>query len=244
MKRFFSFFSVFLPLFAVVPSYTANATELTIAEKLQDLLKTKEDIRQAIIAKGAEVPDNTPFSQYVAKICGGNEPLPAPDPGRSAANLTLEEKLQDLLDTKEAIRQAMIANGAEIPDNTPFSQYPNKIAGIICLFNGTNCSFTNYSYTTGASGTWTMVSADTTCNQVRGEGLCANGGTTTTTGERGTPGGSGGRHCWCRMTAPRVGAWVFRISDGSASNCSANCAYNCAGNLRSNGNFRAAVLGP
>jgi hypothetical protein len=46
--------------------------------------------------------------------------------------LTLEDKLDDLLDTKEAIRQAMIKNGANVPESTPFSQYAGKIASLIC----------------------------------------------------------------------------------------------------------------
>jgi hypothetical protein len=228
-------------LLAFASSYSANAANITIAEKLRDLLNTKEAIRQAIVAKGADLPKTAPFSQYAAKICGGKEPLPAPDPSRSAANLTLEEKLQDLLDTKEAIRQAMIANGADVPENTPFSQYPNKIAGIMCLFDGTNCSFSDFSYGSGASAAWGMVSGDSTCNQVKGGSICAaNKGTYAT---RGTPTGSG-KNCWCRMTEPREGAWVFKFGYDTASYCSTYCAYACADDIKNKAGFRAAVLGP
>jgi hypothetical protein len=108
-------------------------------------------------------------------------------------------------------------------------------------WDGSNCSFTNYSYGEGLSATWSMASADTKCNQVMGVSLCSlNSGTFA---QRGTPTESG-QYCWCRMTAPRVGAWVFGDDIGSASNCSANCAAHCAFYVRNNAAFRAAVLGP
>jgi hypothetical protein len=108
-------------------------------------------------------------------------------------------------------------------------------------WDGSNCSFTNYSYVNGTSGTWTMGSADTACNQVRGESQCAtNEGVYAV---RGTPAGTSGQYCWCRMTEPRVGAWVFRNDYDSASYCSTDCAGNCADYVRSNADLRAAVLG-
>jgi hypothetical protein len=89
-----------------------------------------------------------------------------------------------------------------------------------------------------------MASDISICNQVRGASLCAS--TNGTLARRGNPSGSG-QYCWCRMTAPRVGAWVFayNYSLTSYSNCSESCASGgCAGNLRADADFRAAVLGP
>lgn len=40
----------------------------TIAEQLAALAQIKEDIRQAIIDKGVDVPENTPFADYASLI--------------------------------------------------------------------------------------------------------------------------------------------------------------------------------
>ena len=42
----------------------------TSSDKLAYLQQTKESIRQAIIAKGVDVPDTTPFRQYAGKVDG------------------------------------------------------------------------------------------------------------------------------------------------------------------------------
>lgn len=49
----------------------------TIADKLNLLLKTKNEIRSALIAQGQDMPDNLPFSEYSEKVraipVGGND---------------------------------------------------------------------------------------------------------------------------------------------------------------------------
>lgn len=40
----------------------------TLAEKLTYLAQTKAQIRQAIIDKGVEIPENTPFRDYARQI--------------------------------------------------------------------------------------------------------------------------------------------------------------------------------
>jgi hypothetical protein len=194
MRRIFSCFSAFLLLFSLMPSY---APAFTIAEKLQDLLETKKAIRQAIIDKGINVPSDTPFSQYSAKIAAVGSNWTCPDGGA--------------------------------PQPPPF--------------DGTSCVFTDYSYTYGYSVTWSMKSDDAICNQVSGEGVCAtNNGVSGKKG--GAPTGDDGRYCYCRMTAPREGTWVFLSAFGSATNCSSYCANDCANDVQGDANFRAAVLGP
>lgn len=42
--------------------------EVTIADRLNYLIETKRLIREAIIARGVEVPENTPFREYANKI--------------------------------------------------------------------------------------------------------------------------------------------------------------------------------
>jgi len=64
--------------------------------------------------------------------------------GAGAAQLTIAEKLEDIMNSKEAIRQAIEAQGVEVPSNTPLSQYSNKIGQITCdadgFFIGVACS--------------------------------------------------------------------------------------------------------
>jgi hypothetical protein len=117
----------------------------------------------------------------------------------------------------------------------------------ISAWDGSNCSFSSYTYSRGTkSGTWGETSSDSTCNQVRGESLCTT--TNGTVAQRGTPSMSDNSdsdvYCWCRMTAPRVGAWVFGNVYDSASPCSSGCAIRCADFVRLGTVFRAAVLGP
>jgi hypothetical protein len=45
------------------------------------------------------------------------------------------------------------------------------------------------------------------------------------------------------MTAPRVGAWVFMYDVETASKCSTYCASACAALVRTDADFRTAVLG-
>ena len=49
-------------------AFGAGAAELTVAEKLEDIMNSKEQIRRSIEARGISIPSNTPLSQYSAKI--------------------------------------------------------------------------------------------------------------------------------------------------------------------------------
>ena len=40
----------------------------TVADKLAYLADTKDDIRAALVEKGLDVPESTPFRQYAEKI--------------------------------------------------------------------------------------------------------------------------------------------------------------------------------
>lgn len=53
---------------------------------------------------------------------------------------TLEEKLNYLNETKNLIRQALIAKGVEVPENTPFREYAEKINTIVVSTDQTNPS--------------------------------------------------------------------------------------------------------
>jgi len=55
-----------------------------------------------------------------------------------------------------------------------------------------------------------------------------------------------GTNCWCRMTGPRAGSWVFDWTSFTASNCANNCANACSScvlNGSNNSCSRGAVLG-
>jgi len=60
-----------------------------------------------------------------------------------AAQLTITEKLADIVNSKETIRQAIESQGVEVGSGVPLSQYSNKISQITCDiggFVGTMCS--------------------------------------------------------------------------------------------------------
>ena len=65
-------------------------------------------------------------------------------------------------------------------------------------------------------------------------------------GTTGTGTGSGpgmARFCFCRMSWPKQGAWVFLFDSASASGCASDCAYGCAANAVNSAAFRSVVLG-
>ena len=37
-----------------------------------------------------------------------------------------------------------------------------------------------------------------------------------------------GANCWCKMTGPRVGLWVFAFTYSTTANCANGCARHCA----------------
>jgi hypothetical protein len=54
-----------------------------------------------------------------------------------------------------------------------------------------------------------------------------------------------GLNCWCRMTEPVVGSWVFRNSFPNQLECQINCALGCATCVRDGTNIsctRTALL--
>jgi hypothetical protein len=50
----------------------------------------------------------------------------------------------------------------------------------------------------------------------------------TTNSNGSTPSTSQGLNCWCRMQAPVLGRWVWRINHGTVSDCFWSCAWDCA----------------
>jgi len=90
---------------------------------------------------------------------------------------------------------------------------------------------------------WSVTAnvSNTGVQTVSGTSVCAtNSGTYAQTG---TPGGSGGTNCWCRMTSPRAGSWVFRGDYDDASFCADACTEDCLGAIAYGvDDFRTAIL--
>ncbi|MDR1071409.1 MAG: hypothetical protein LBL21_02080 [Rickettsiales bacterium] len=76
---------------------------------------------------------------------------------------------------------------------------------------------------------------------ISGLGVCSTSAGTPAV--KGNPSMEGGIYCWCKMTSPRVGAWVFRVSLGSNAECNSQCAMYCD-HLYFNAAFREAILAP
>jgi len=113
----------------------------------------------------------------------------------------------------------------------------------------------------GSIGTWTGTSGNGCCTWGTGQtstwsvtATVGNHGSQTVTGEsrcsstsgawanNGNPSTNSGTNCWCKMTSPRAGSWVFDYGGGSTSYCQFNCALNCASNVRYDSGFRGAAL--
>jgi hypothetical protein len=86
------------------------------------------------------------------------------------------------------------------------------------------------SWTDGAPGTWSVTSDQGSSgvkHTVSGTATCSNSGTSVTSLDTLTA--SNNRYCWCRMTAPNLGAsWVYSHADSSAASCAYYCAVDCA----------------
>lgn len=102
-----------------------------LGNKLSYVYDTKIAIRDAIVSKGVDIPDQTHFRDYANAIgyIGSAEPFqPAV---LDISNLkTLGQKLSYTLDTKELIRNAIIAKGVEVPEATTFREYASMISNI------------------------------------------------------------------------------------------------------------------
>ncbi|MDR1071239.1 MAG: hypothetical protein LBL21_01190 [Rickettsiales bacterium] len=109
----------------------------------------------------------------------------------------------------------------------------------------------SYEYTRAsgsANGTWRL---GTGC--ANGEGsacssIAASGSATCCAGANchylmsGNSNDTGGTQCFCKMTHPKTGLWVQRLTSSTAWDCTDNCAAYCAYNIHSYGDFRAMVL--
>lgn len=104
----------------------------TVKEKLEYLKATKAELRAAVIAKGVSVPEEIAFRGYSEKIAE----IPSADSlneelkgiiGDPSVTINLTECLAE---TKEAIRSAITEKAVDLPSDTPFPEYAEKIRSI------------------------------------------------------------------------------------------------------------------
>jgi len=182
-----------------------------------------------------------------------------------AAQLTIAEKLEDIMNSKEQIRRAIEERGVSVPSNTPLSQYASKIRqnvwrahdsltnicsapAVISKFPYLPCSGRQYSATNYTSnGTGCTLPSGSTGN-IYGKARCSNTSGAWTIQGNPTDNPGTGQNCWCRICTDNsletCGGWVFFMS---ASDCATSCAYICSAELRGDygrGTFRDALCSP
>jgi len=193
----------------------------------------------------------------------------------AAAQLSIAEKLSDILNSKEQVRQAIESHGVQVPTDTPLSQYPVKIRKIYKVIHANltdicstpaNAGYFPYAicgnYTFNAAAyTWegrscALASGATT---IYGRARCSNQRDYNynfidprSVDYEPTDNPSTGLYCWCRLCSDSsrnsCGGWVYyHNSLGSA--CSSGCAEKCGDTIASendNGShaFGAALCAP
>jgi len=235
-------------IMAVGFASNAGAAQLTIAEKLADIMASKEQIRQAIETKGVSVPSNTPLSQYGAKI------------GQiSACHAT------GFVVRSVDFCVKIISSSTVLSINSIFSSICSPLSAT-AKFPYVNCGGS-----TPADGTntydWTSTSCPlvSTTATIYGNARCstqrdtAGHGNTSTdntvngicyraTNEPSNNPGTG-VNCWCQLctnsSKTSCGGWVFLYIANTASVCASQCAYACgftvADTYPNNRTFRAAL---
>ena len=95
--------------------------------------------------------------------------------------------------------------------------------------------------TSNASRVWSVTATTPVGSRtINGQAWCHNVSTGTGPLEHNTA----GVHCWCRITNPYVGPWVFLFTDSTAAICAINCANDCSfcGLVGSNASCTRAAL--
>ena len=117
----------------------------------------------------------------------------------------------------------------------------------MCEFDITTCTFDSYRRSSnheGGSnaGFWSAHNSNNTACSVSGMVMCSTESGTSGTAIAGSPSIWNGINCWCAMTSPRAGRWVFMHAYGTAADCAINCAFYCGSRVRSFSTYRAAIL--
>jgi len=211
----------------------ADAAQLTIAEKLEDIRVSKEQIRQAIESQGVEVPVNVPLSQYEARI-------------RQIA------AIGGFIGSSVNFCSSIISSSTALSINSIFNSICSPLSATT-KFPYANCG--GYTPTSTGTGTydWTATSCPlvSTTATIYGRARCStqrdtaghgfNSADHTANGAcfRATNGASNnpgtGQHCWCQLCANSsrmsCGGWIYRYEYDAASTCASRCAHDCGNDI-------------
>jgi len=109
----------------------------------------------------------------------------------------------------------------------------------------------NYTYVSGAKGTWTTefyygaVSGVSQCSTVKPENTAGGWNMGLIASDQDAiENSTSGQYCYCKMTAPDIAAspWVFANDRGPASYCASDCADHCGSRVYAYAVFRASVF--
>ncbi|MDR1071347.1 MAG: hypothetical protein LBL21_01750 [Rickettsiales bacterium] len=112
-----------------------------------------------------------------------------------------------------------------------FKAWQDKISGT--LSGSTYAAVSSYG-SQAEVGTWSVTSDEGSPgvkHTVSGMSQCASSSGTTSTNQVmwSSDTLANNKNCWCRMSAPNLGAsWVFLSDNGSAAHCASYCAHLCA----------------
>ena len=95
----------------------------SIKEKIKYIKETKKLIREAIIAQGVDVPENTTFRDYANKIDSIKNTIHVSDNTTLASGTAVEKKIYYLSKTKENIKRAIVAAGVSVLETDTFIFY-------------------------------------------------------------------------------------------------------------------------
>jgi len=214
----------------------AGAAELTIAEKLQDIMNSKEQIRQAIESQGVSVPSNTPLSQYASKIgsitCDAGGPSSSSDFCAGTINSSTPLSINSIFSSN-------ICSPLGATSKFPFSTCGNYTYDEDSYtWEGTSCpliSGTAKIYGNARCSTQRDTAGHGYSEQTENKDYCLRPVSTVPSNDPGT-----GTHCWCQMctdsTRTSCGAWVY-IFTASAFTCRIDCADDCGSNAKGHAGY-------
>jgi len=170
----------------------------------------------------------------------------------TAAQLTIAEKLSDIMNSKEQIRQAIESQGVQMPTTVPLSQYSSKIGqitrGAICsatspsscgsIANTTSVNENPVSGCSGGNAYGSAVAAFVVggyCSATAGQGNAPNPQIQACSNCTAATSASGSqRYCYCKihsingLAVAASSRFVYVNDRSNASGCAVNCTYNCA----------------
>ena len=116
-------------------------------------------------------------------------------------------------------------------------------SGRMCKFDITTCTFDSFHHSSGRGAGWGVHNTSSPSCSVSGISAC--GDTIISVGEAiaGSPSTAIAPYCWCKMTSPRAGRWVY-IHNPMASviECERSCARFCVERIQTNASIRATIL--